>query len=269
MPDRDEDRLLKLVPPHSIEAESSVLGAILIDQDALDLVAGAGLRAEHFFAAGRGAIYGALLALRARGAAIDVLLLKQELEREGLLEGVGGATALAEILDAVPNSSNAAHYAEIVRHCAAARTLIRAGHQIAKVALEGGEATTAELIDRSEQLLFAATQQRATTRATPVGELPFFEREQARGTRDLTVSAERLANVARYVRALEAKGPDPVAQRIAFVALKRRLEAWISAGQIKTLEADPTDVVQAFQQLREAAGDAWDHVDMRDVRGGA
>src|SRR5919205_1484366 len=115
-----------LVPPQSLEAEESVLGAMLLSPGAIGAVSEV-LDAGDFYRESHGKIYRAALALYARGEPVDAITLVDELEERGELDDVGGKVRIHELAALVPASANAGHYARIVREMATLRGLIRVG----------------------------------------------------------------------------------------------------------------------------------------------
>src|SRR5579884_2831969 len=99
--------------PHNPAAERSVLGAILLDNHALNAAVEV-LRPEDFFLEQHRKLYGHMIALGERQRAIDLVTLAEELERAGELEAAGGAAYLAQLVDGVPRVTNVEHYARIV-----------------------------------------------------------------------------------------------------------------------------------------------------------
>ena len=160
-----EERL----PPQNIEAEQSVLGSILIDRDAIVRVAGF-LRPEDFYREVHRTIFQAALDLFERREPADLVLLCDELERRGRLEGVGGPAYLTSLINAVPTAVNVEYYGHIVERCAILRRLISAGGQIAGVAYDLQH--DAELaVDKAEQILFGLTQRRSTQEFVPLAQV--------------------------------------------------------------------------------------------------
>jgi replicative DNA helicase len=148
------------VPPQNLEAEESVLGAMLLAPGAIGAVSEI-LDAGDFYRASHATIYRAGIALYARGEPVDAITLADELEQRGQLEEAGGRIRLHELAALVPATANAAHYARIVREMATLRGLIEAGGEVARLGWERpGE--TADLVDRAEQVIFALSQQRVT-----------------------------------------------------------------------------------------------------------
>ena len=117
--------------PQNLEAERSVLGAILLDPSALSFVVPV-ISKEDFFPDTHRRIYAAMLELSERSAEIDILTLKEELDRAGSIEKAGGAAYLTALLDGVPDVGNVEHYARIVKEKATLRRLIRAGQKIVR-----------------------------------------------------------------------------------------------------------------------------------------
>jgi len=141
-------------PPQNLEAEESVLGAIMLSGNALTAVEEV-LEPQHFYRPSHGTIYKAAQTLAARGEAVDGITLVAELERTGKLEVAGGKQKIHELASLVPASSNAGHYANIVREMAGLRALLESGQKITKIAQER-EGTLEELIERSEKALSVA-----------------------------------------------------------------------------------------------------------------
>jgi replicative DNA helicase len=146
------------LPPQSIEAEQSVLGALLIDRDAVVEVAEV-LRAEDFYRNHHGTIYAAILELYERREPVDIVTVSEVLEREGALEQVGGSAYLTSLINLTPTAVNAVYYGRIVERKAVLRNLIGAAGKIAAIGYEES-ADISESIDRAEQQLFAVSQKR-------------------------------------------------------------------------------------------------------------
>lgn len=162
------DPLLRNVPPHSMEAERAVLGAIMIDPGAMDFVAQILPNAEEFYAPANAAIYETLIDLWTRDQPVDTVIVNEELDRKGTLESVGGTAALAELSQVVPTSANAEYYARIVRDRAMQRRLIEIAAEIQKDAFETS-GHVGELMDRAEKGMFEVTQKRIKNEAVAVG----------------------------------------------------------------------------------------------------
>ncbi|HEY3183609.1 MAG TPA: replicative DNA helicase [Gaiellaceae bacterium] len=146
------------VPPQNLDAEESVLGAMMLSPGAIGAVSEI-LDAGEFYRETHGTVYRAALALYAKGEPVDAITLVDELDRRGELERVGGQERIHELAALVPATSSAAHYARIVREMATLRGLIRAGSEIARLGFDRpGE--TVDLVDRAEQIVFELSQQR-------------------------------------------------------------------------------------------------------------
>jgi replicative DNA helicase len=159
------------LPPQSIEAEQSVLGAVLIDRDAVIEVAEF-LRPDDFYRQQNGLIYGAVLELYERREPIDIVTVSEVLERNGQLEQVGGSAYLTGLINLTPTAVNAVHYARIVERKAVLRNLIAAAGRIAGIGYDD-QADVSEAIDRSEQELFAVSQKRLVSGFSPLKTLLF------------------------------------------------------------------------------------------------
>src|SRR5438067_4161393 len=149
------------VPPQNLEAEESVLGAMMSSAGAIGAVSEI-LDAGDFYRESHAEIYRAALALYAKGEPFDAITLVDELAERSELEDVGGRVRVHELAALVPATANAAHYARIVREMATLRGLIRAGGEIARLGWERpGDAI--DLVDRAEGVIFDLSQQRVTT----------------------------------------------------------------------------------------------------------
>src|ERR671912_2508546 len=144
--------------PHNLEAERSVLGAILIDNDSMN-VAAAMIDAKAFFRDAHRRIYERMMDLSERSSPIDLVTLKEELERTGDLEEVGGPAYIASLVDGVPRSTNVEYYAQIVKEKATLRNLIFSANKILGSAYEADQ--EADLIlDEAESSIFAVAEDR-------------------------------------------------------------------------------------------------------------
>ena len=140
------------IPPHSIQAEQSLLGGILIDPEAM-LRIGDGVRAEDFYKDSHKIIYETILDLYDRHQPIDLLTLGNRLEEKSVLKQIGGRTMLVELTNAVTTAANIAHYAEIISKKAALRRLISAASEITQLGFD--ETQDVDIVlDQAEQRLF-------------------------------------------------------------------------------------------------------------------
>ena len=175
-------------PPYSEEAETAVIAAMLMDQDAI-------LRAaEHvddtmFYREQNRRMFRAMIAISERGEVVDPLTLAEELSRRGELEAGGGKDRIGELIDAVPTSANVEYHAKIVKEKALQRRLIETCTALVSEAFEG-KSTAAELLDDAEHRIFQVSQQRGMQGFTRIKELmwPTMERIEAlqRGGKTIT-----------------------------------------------------------------------------------
>ena len=148
------------VPPQNLDAEESVLGAMMLSPGAIGAVSEV-MSPSDFYRESHAKIYRAALTLYGRGEPVDAITLVDELDQRGELEDAGGKVRIHELAALVPAAANAAHYGRIVREMATLRGLIRAGQEIARLGMERpGE--TAELVDRAEQVVFDLAQARVS-----------------------------------------------------------------------------------------------------------
>lgn len=146
------------VPPQNLEAEESVLGAMMIAPAAIDSVTEL-LDAGDFYRDSHARIYRAAVGLHMKNEPVDAITLTNELDQLGELEKVGGRVRLHELARLVPATANARHYATIVRETATMRGLIRAGGEIAQLGWEH-EGEPDALVSQAEEIIFDLTQHR-------------------------------------------------------------------------------------------------------------
>lgn len=147
------------IPPHSQEAEKSVLGSMLISRDALELACEM-LRSDDFYYPAHKDIFEAMFRLNGRGEAVDAVTAIGALEHAGKLAAIGGASYLAELSVFVPSAANAHHYIRIVEDRSVLRQLIRAGGDIAASA-QSGAAPINEILDEAERRIFGISMKKS------------------------------------------------------------------------------------------------------------
>jgi replicative DNA helicase len=146
------------LPPQSIEAEQSVLGALLIDKDAVIEVAEL-LAPEDFYRGHHGTIYAAVLELYEKREPVDIVTVSEVLERSGQLEDIGGSAYLTSLINLTPTAVNAVHYARIVERKSVLRNLISAAGKIAGLGYQE-DGDIGEVIDKAESELFRVSEKR-------------------------------------------------------------------------------------------------------------
>ncbi len=155
--------------PHNLEAEKSVLGAILIHNEAFNQAAEL-IDSRDFFRDAHRRIFDKMVNLSERGDAIDLVTLKEELARAGELEEVGGPAYIASLADGVPRSANVEHYATIVKEKSTLRNLIHSANKILADAYQAEE--DADLIlDTAEKAIFEIAEDRIRAGFVPLRDL--------------------------------------------------------------------------------------------------
>src|SRR5260221_12906307 len=139
--------------PHNLEAERSVLGAILLHNDAFNPAAEV-IDAGDFFRDAHRRIFDKMVKLSERGDAIDLVTLKEELGRAGEIDEVGGPAYIAALVDGVPRSTNVEHYARIIKETATLRSLSFSANKILANAYQGEEDADV-ILDQAEHAIFA------------------------------------------------------------------------------------------------------------------
>jgi replicative DNA helicase len=153
MPMEDEPQLRRLrTPPHSLEAERSVLGGILIDNNAMD-AAMESVTSDDFYREAHRTIFDAMIALQERGEPVDELTVADQLRRQGDLEKAGGLTAMSELAASTPTAAHVRAYGRIVHDKAVLRRMIHAATGIVEDGLKG-ELDVREYVDQAEKAIF-------------------------------------------------------------------------------------------------------------------
>jgi replicative DNA helicase len=177
MPEPPDDySQVRRVPPHSVESEESVLGAMLMSTDAVNEVMDK-LDADDFYVPAHRSIFGAVKLLFNTNQAIDAITVSEELRRQGELEKVGGVAYVTRLLDIVPSASNVDYYANIVEETSQRRHLIRAGSTITDLAMKLDD-EIAEVLDRSEQTVLNVAGRKVGDGMQQIGPLFFSTLEE-------------------------------------------------------------------------------------------
>ena len=158
-----------LTPPANLEAEQSVLGAILLRADALDQVADL-LTPEDFYRSGHGHIFQTMLDLWSRGEPVDLVTVTALLKERGRLEEVGGPVFLAALSEHVGTAANAGHYAKLVHEKAVLRRLLACSQGIAQACLTPVE-NVEQFLDKVESDIFKVAESRIRLGFQPLGRL--------------------------------------------------------------------------------------------------
>jgi replicative DNA helicase len=177
--------------PHADEAERSVLGAVLLDNEQFHR-AQEFLTHDAFYSSRHQRIFRALESLAEKRSAFDLVTLKDELSGSGDLEACGGPAYLAALLDGVPRSANVEHYARIVREKALLRALLQAAQQIQASAL-GGEGGVDQIIEDAERAVFRVSEDRLRTGFQPIRTVA---EKGLRAIEELTKKSEMVTGVA-------------------------------------------------------------------------
>ena len=155
-----DENLVPRVPPHSEEAEQSVIGSILIDHDAVG-VAAENLKPEDFYNLRHKEIFEAILDLYHAGRAVDLVTLKSQLEQRGKLEAAGDMKYLSQVATAVPNSVHIRQYVKIVKDKALYRRFIQLGNQVLQQSFTT-ETPIEQLSESVEKQVFSILQNRGS-----------------------------------------------------------------------------------------------------------
>lgn len=157
------------IPPHSIEAEQSVLGSMIMDHDAV-IVASEILRASDFYRPDHAQIFAAIMELYTSGNPIDLITIQDKLVQRGVLEQVGGISYIADLANSVPTSAHIKQYAKIVQEKSTLRKLIKVSTDISAKSFEGEEPLD-HIMNFAEKSIFDVLQNKKTEDFTGIDEI--------------------------------------------------------------------------------------------------
>jgi replicative DNA helicase len=176
------------LPPSSIEAEMCLLGSMMLDKEMIGEIVGIVDR-EYFFQADHQIIFDILLKLYEQNRPIDAVILRDELGKRQLLDEVGGAAYLGQILGSIPSSAHAVHYGQIVREKALLRQLITASNEILRDAYAPHE--KADLVlDKAEKRIFDIAEKKVGNAMSSLGDVAMevYEMLEEKGRRGIETS---------------------------------------------------------------------------------
>ncbi len=156
---------LKL-PPHSLEAEQSVLGGLMLNSDLFDQVSERVVK-DDFYSRSHQLIFAAMSVLLERGEPLDLVTVSEELDKKGELEAVGGIPYLSDIARNTPSVANLTAYASIVRERAVVREMIRVANEIADAGFNPDGRDSSQLLDLAESKVFKIAEKRANANEGP------------------------------------------------------------------------------------------------------
>ncbi len=164
-----EEQIIGKVPPHSLEAEQSVLGSMILDRDSINTAAEI-IRPSDFYRLANGEIYETILTLYNKSEPVDLITLSEELRNRGTLEKIGGMTYLADLSNIVATTANTKYYCEIVEEKSILRKLIKSSNEVVARAYEATDNIDA-IIESAEESIFDITQGRDKDGFAPVKEV--------------------------------------------------------------------------------------------------
>lgn len=162
----DQETQKLKVPPHSIEAEQSILGGLMLDNSKWDVV-GDRVIEDDFYRQNHKLIFRVISKLASNGSALDVVTVAEELERSGELENAGGMAYLGLLVEKTPSAANVRAYAEIVHERAVLRRLIAVSGEISDSAFNPKGRTTSDLLDEAERKVFQIAESRGGQEGGP------------------------------------------------------------------------------------------------------
>ncbi len=164
-----EEALLKRVLPHSVEAEQSVIGSMLIDREAIVVAAGI-LHGEDFYGKQYGIVFEAMTELNDEGRPVDIVTLQDRLREKDVPPEISSLEFVRDLITAVPTSANVRYYAEIVAEKATLRRLIRLNEEIANICYAGKDSLEV-ILENTEKKIFELIQKRNSSDYVPIREV--------------------------------------------------------------------------------------------------
>jgi len=158
------------VPPHNLQAEESVLGALLLSRDAIGVVGEAGLEVRDFYSPAHQHIFDVIRSIYSTSGPVDVVTVSDELRRHGLLDQVGGIERLNQLQNETPSISGAEHYARIVMDTALLRRLIHTAGEITDLAFSEPD-DVRKAVDVAESKIFEVAEAQIVDTTRPIGDL--------------------------------------------------------------------------------------------------
>ena len=156
------------IPPQNLEAEISVLGAMMLEKEAIPKVVEF-LMGDDFYKNAHKEIFKSMISLFDRGEPVDLVTLANELKKGGDLERIGGATYLTSLLDSVPTAANVEYYAKIVKDKSLLRAVIDVSSQIVQMGFADGDAK--QTIDKAQSMLFNVATEKGSRGFVPMSKL--------------------------------------------------------------------------------------------------
>ena len=173
----DESISTAILPPQNLEAEESVLGAMMVSRSAVDAVLDVRLDPDDFYRPRHRTIHRAIRELDNRGEPIDALTVAELLRTEGALEDVGGSDMVSSLASSTPAPGNAGNYAKIVKQNALMRRLLEAAQKI-QTAVNGREAEPRDLVEQAERLLFNVARDEQASEFSAIADILVHETER-------------------------------------------------------------------------------------------
>jgi replicative DNA helicase len=152
--------LLDRVPPQNVEAEQSVLGAMLIEREAISRVAEF-LQKEDFYREAHRLIYDAIIQLYNKNEAVDLITITEQLKKEDKLEAVGGISYISSLANSIPTAANVIYHARIIEEKALLRQLINAATHIAGMGYEAND-DVVNVLDQAEKMILGVSNRKVT-----------------------------------------------------------------------------------------------------------
>jgi len=260
MPAHDQDGFSGKLPPQNLVAEQSVLGSILLSNQAIDEIADV-LHPTHFYSEANRTIYAAILKMYESGVrGIDAVTLSEELDRRQQLAEVGGARYVLEILESVPHAAHVKYYADIVRDKWIQRSLTNVCTDVLRECYEG-TTDTADILTQAERGVFQILEQQETGAKISLDEilLDTMERINARLGKEGTISGLSLgfSDLDRQTNGLQPAELCILAARPSMgkTALVCNIAEWVAGAAntgvlIFSLEQSKLELAERFLCIR-------------------
>lgn len=212
------------VQPHSVEAEQSLLGAILIDNVVWESAC-VNLEVDDFYHPAHRIIFGHMMRLLESGSPCDYITLLTSIQQSGELQGAGGQDYIKSLIENIPTSANAKAYADVIKDRSVLRKLQQAGTSVVELCLQSGGKNADEVIDEAEKLIYQVAERRDNN--------------------DVVQAKPLAANVLREIAELSEKGSHMTGVPTGFVAFDN-LSSGLQAGDLIIVAGRPSSGKTSF-----------------------
>ena len=258
------------IPPHSLEAEQSVLGSMLLEKEAI-IRATETIKADDFYKEAHKEVYEAIVDLYNRDEPVDLITLSEELKKRNTLESIGGVTYLADLTGGIPTTANIKYYCDIVEEKSILRRLIKASNDIIAKGYEADEDIT-NIIDSAEKSIFDIAQKKSNEGFTHIKSvlLDSFEKieEMQKNQGKLTGIATGYADIDRKTSGFQRSDFILIAARPSMGKTAFALNVAVNSALRDDRSVAIFSLEMSKEQLVQRMLSSESHVELQKIRTG-